>query len=733
MRHLLILRGAPGAGKSTWIKENLLEDYTLSADTIRLMIQSPVLNTDGTLGISQKNDKKVWNFLFQLLEERMQRGEFTVVDATCSKTSEINRYKQLASTYRYRIFIVDFTDVPSEEAKRRNSNRVSYKIVPEEVIDKMYSRFETQNIPTGITVIKPDQLSEVWVKPIDLSHFKRIHHIGDIHGCYTALMEYLDKESDGQIKDDEMYIFVGDYLDRGIENAEVLKFLMSIMDKPNVCLLEGNHETHLRNMGNGKEIKSKEFVLNTMPELIKAGTTASDARSFTRKLRQCSWYIYKGQEFFVCHGGLSTFRDNITLIATEEMIRGCGTYADVDKCDNAFSNVVYDIRQIHGHRNPAGTPMHSATKTYNLEGRVEFGGALRCVSFWFENGELNTRETEIENSVFKPEDTPNLIDSPIADIICELRNSPLITEKNFGNISSFNFTKEAFRNQKWNDLTTKARGLFINTETGEIVGRAYEKFFNVGERPETRGDLLRNKLKFPVTAYVKENGYLGILSVDKQGEKFLFCTKSSVEGDHSKWFEDIFYNNVTKSNQQKIYDYLIKNNVSMVFEVIDPVNDPHIIEYDNAGLVLLDIVRNEINFSKYAYTDTLNVGISFGLAVKVLAKTLTDWNELYTWLKEIESKDYTYFGKYIEGFVIEDANGFIVKKKLSYYNFWKHMRNVLNTVWKQGYYDRMGSLISHEANRFCGWCKGYREEHKDENRPDIITARKLFKAQDEAL
>ena len=29
MRTLIVLRGAPGAGKSTWIKKNHLEEYTL--------------------------------------------------------------------------------------------------------------------------------------------------------------------------------------------------------------------------------------------------------------------------------------------------------------------------------------------------------------------------------------------------------------------------------------------------------------------------------------------------------------------------------------------------------------------------------------------------------------------------------------------------------------------------------------------------------------------------------
>lgn len=39
MRTLLLFRGAPGCGKSTYIKEHDLEKYTLSADTIRLMCQ----------------------------------------------------------------------------------------------------------------------------------------------------------------------------------------------------------------------------------------------------------------------------------------------------------------------------------------------------------------------------------------------------------------------------------------------------------------------------------------------------------------------------------------------------------------------------------------------------------------------------------------------------------------------------------------------------------------------
>lgn len=194
MRTLLLLRGSAGCGKSTWIEQNGLKPYTLCADDIRLMCSSPQLNVEGKTEINQKNDATVWAMLFKLLEIRMQHGEFTVIDATNSKTSEMNRYKELCETYKYRIYCVDFTDIPIEVVKERNRSRAELKRVPDAAIDKMYARFATQKIPSGITVIKPDELDKVWLKKIDLSEYRRIHVIGDVHGCNTVLQEYLTRQ-----------------------------------------------------------------------------------------------------------------------------------------------------------------------------------------------------------------------------------------------------------------------------------------------------------------------------------------------------------------------------------------------------------------------------------------------------------------------------------------------------------------------------------------------------------
>ena len=75
MRKLVILRGAMASGKSTFIKENHLEEYTISSDTLRLMLNAPELTTNYTEMIPQFNNKKVWNLLYYFLEERMKKLE----------------------------------------------------------------------------------------------------------------------------------------------------------------------------------------------------------------------------------------------------------------------------------------------------------------------------------------------------------------------------------------------------------------------------------------------------------------------------------------------------------------------------------------------------------------------------------------------------------------------------------------------------------------------------------
>lgn len=725
MRVLLLLRGSAGCGKSTWIEQNGLKPYALSADDIRLLCQSPVLQPDGTVGISQSNDKTVWKTLFNLLEIRMQKGEFTVIDATNSKTSEMNRYKQMCETYRYRMYCVDFTDIPIEEVKRRNANREELKRVPDEAIEKMYSRFKTQKIPSGIKVIKPDELDSIWMKLFDLSEYKKIHHIGDVHGCYTALKKYIN--DNGGIKDDEFYIFCGDYVDRGIENADVIKYLISIKDKKNVLMLEGNHERWLWLWANDCTGKSKEFELVTKPQLEEAKIDKKDVRQLYRKFGQCAYYKYGKNIYLVTHAGLSVLPDNLTFVATDQMIHGVGNYNDFEKIAETFAEKMpSNYYQIHGHRNTKQVPICVNDRVFNLEGRVEFGGDLRCVQL----DKDGMHEVEIHNEVFKtPEmrEEQSVTNSSVADVIISLRANRYIQEKKFGNISSFNFTNKAFYDKVWDEQTTKARGLYLDTFKGKVAARAYDKFFNINERPETKFDMLQNKLQFPVTAYVKENGYLGVVSYDEYNDDLFIASKSTIDSQFAEWLKEAIYNQIIEENREKMKQYTKDNNVSFVFENVDMKNDPHIIEYPESKLYLLDIVYNQMDFAKYDYETMCDIAYQFGLTPKEKAFEIANWQDFYDWYYDILEEDYEYNGRKIEGFVIEDSVGYMTKLKLTYYNFWKFMRAISHEAIKNGYIKKTSALTTPIANEYYAWVRKLHDVDDIDSVPrDICTLRRLF-------
>ncbi len=703
MRVLLLMRGVPGCGKSTFIKEKGLEPYVLSADALRLLYASPVMDKMGKWCISQRNDKLVWPMLLKALEERMKRGCFTVVDATNIRGRDLSNYKKLAQEYKYRVYVVDFTDLPIAEAKRRNLLREEYKQVPDYVIERMYAQLEDNKVPAGITVIKPDEIGKVWYVPKDLSQYKKIVHIGDIHGCYKPLAEYLE-----EIDPENYYIFLGDYLDRGSENAQVMELMLKLASMENVTVLEGNHEINLRDYGLADGAGSREFRLQTAEELAKAGLTRKAVYGFYRKLGQCFLYTYHGKKVLATHGGLAKMPENITLVATAEMLYGTGEYEDGLDVDINFAKLAQENEyQVHGHRNYEGVPVQVNEHCFNLDGGVELGGQLRAL----ELTEAGFATVAIGNALeYAPRVKTNkdavVNNNPqtIHELLESFSGNPYIKERSFGSISSFNFSREAFYNKAWDKVTCRARGLFIDRAQEKIVARSYDKFFNLEERPETRLKALRDNLVFPVQAYVKVNGFLGIVGYDQTKKQMIITSK----GDMLGLYSNIFYNTLAQQLKEKmpvLEAFVRDNNCSVIFECIEPFKDPHIIEYDRPHVVLLEIIENDMTFKHRSYDELCALAEQLGVEVKKLAFTLNSWDELYKWLKASMKSDYLYEGKHIEGFVIEDENHFMTKIKLSYYSKWKKLRQVADTTLRHGAIKAKWQLGDEESKEFYEWLR----------------------------
>ena len=119
------------------------------------------------------------------------------------------------------------------------------------------------------------------------------------------------------------YIFCGDYLDRGLQNKEVLEFLISLKDKKNCVFLEGNHEKWLRiysqkdyNMDyyeNRPNIYKDPFVTKLISQLKDRQVTLEKKinknKNMSEELSKLSVYSYSYLlEFFTIHSAVFVSR-----------------------------------------------------------------------------------------------------------------------------------------------------------------------------------------------------------------------------------------------------------------------------------------------------------------------------------------------------------------------------------------------------------------------------------------
>ena len=104
--------------------------------------------------------------------------------------------------------------------------------------------------------------------------------IGDLHGCLSHLTEM---QALMQAKDDQAHqVYVGDYVDRGDQAAEVLQHLFAARDNPRRIFLRGNHEDMMLGFLQDPAGKGPRWLryggLNTLGSYRIAGLTpTSDA------------------------------------------------------------------------------------------------------------------------------------------------------------------------------------------------------------------------------------------------------------------------------------------------------------------------------------------------------------------------------------------------------------------------------------------------------------------------
>lgn len=599
MRKLLIMLGAPASGKDYWIRQHHLEDYAISPDILRMQFTTPkyVLrpadnfgfgNQNVTTSISSSADRDVWQAVQASVNDHVKNGEFAVVNSTNLFRGAFKMYKMARKDYHYKIYVIDtmpqwIQKLDGDKDKiiaallENDSHRDPRKQVGEYVIKKYVDRY-FQNLDKNGRPILPDYVHYIdsedndtidslldW-QETDMSKFNRIKIIGDVHGDYDALQKVFADHQRG-----DAYVFVGDYLDRGTKSPEVFKFITQTLGGDNLFFLRGNHETGWEKWQVADKL-SGQFSYDSLPQL-QAIYSDNQLRKIINKFSK-NWKTYlkfnfAGNTYFVSHAGIEPFMTNLPgeILDDGLFIEGIGPNGnpydnDIDRVWE--QNMPKNMINVHGHRN--SFDRFDTGNSFNLTKDDKFRWLI------------------IDKNGIKPREI-NRID--VHDFVQDLINADHVRQQPIEDgIVANNFDKAAFRKGIWNSMTTKARGLF--TRDNQIVGRGFNKFFQIGQTPEAK---LEN-LSFPVTVEKKWNGFLAITFWDKQTHQLRIYSKGGGE-KMSNLARKIL---TTTGWNQKLINYYqadaSNQNTTVLFEVIDPVNDPHIVKYTEVQAHPLAIIDN---------------------------------------------------------------------------------------------------------------------------------------------
>lgn len=699
-RKIYLLSGIMGEGKNYFLEENGLDMFSLSMDEIRKLNTTPVLTTDGTLAINNTKNQMVFEKFKEMLKNKMLDGGLIIVNNMSIEISDIKSIQSLAKKMKYEIAVINFPLKNIEHYLERNKKRNKIKQIEESLIIKAYNKKKNLVIPNDIEQLTPNEFIERMNSGyenqiIDVSKYNKIHFFGDLQGCSTGMMDYL-KNKAGK---DDLFVFVGDYFDRGIQNGEVAQFLTKAKDLKNFIFIRGNHDENLYRYSVKSEFNnlpiSDEFMKNTLPQIEKVGLSSEEALlSMYDNMKDYVFLKFKDEIIFVNHAGLSNVPNNPQILSRYVYQNGDGLFSyEVDINYNKNEN---NIIQIHGHRNESNLPLVNGNSV-NLEGGIEYGQYLRVLEMTKDTGGIKMIPHEIKNNIYKKGalkyEEKELEFNNVAKLVYQknveyennmelinlLRKNDLIFEtksESYPHISSFNFGKKAFYESSENHFQDEgishARGLFINTENGDIVGRGFEKFFNTNEKEETKIENIGDNYEFPLKLYQKENGFFAIIGFDEKTDDLIYTSKSRIDGEFPDYVKNIAQNIFSENELNKLKRYAQRYNVNYIFEAIDVENDPHIVRYDENKLVLLAIVKRDFSFQDATYESLAEFTKSFeNLTCKERVISFPNEKAFSGFYKRLNQENKFEH----EGFVAEDQNGKKFKIKTPFYNGWKLVRS----------------------------------------------------------
>lgn len=189
-----------------------------------------------------------------------------------------------------------------------------------------------------------------FVRKVDFSYDVEIIFHGDFHGdCHSLMCELEDLKAQGYlndnfeiVKENVYFVFLGDYVDRGLHGAEVLFTILRLrLANPyNVILVRGNHEDLTSQVDYGFTQECHVKFGGSNPRGL--GSAAAKIANIY-ELMPVALYIGRGDSYLqCCHGGMEPGFNPSDLINGDEE---CELLGELEREDIEYTDESGDVHQ----------------------------------------------------------------------------------------------------------------------------------------------------------------------------------------------------------------------------------------------------------------------------------------------------------------------------------------------------------------------------------------------------
>jgi RNA ligase len=166
-----------------------------------------------------------------------------------------------------------------------------------------------------------------------------------------------------------------------------------------------------------------------------------------------------------------------------------------------------------------------------------------------------------------------------------------------GELLLFNYTARAAYARRWNDVERVCRGLIVHVPTATVRALPFEKFFNLGETPDTTLEALPAG---PCEITAKMDGSMAILYRADGGPAIV--TRGSFTSSQAQW---------ATAHLRARYDLRdLQDDVTLLFEIIYPEN--RIVVNYGALEALVLIGARRLDGYDYTYPELAGIAARYG-------------------------------------------------------------------------------------------------------------------------